>query len=225
MERCADSGPDEGEAMSEHDEREDYDDALEWGPIAPAHTGRGAASVMWMFGLMQLIGTQFWVAFVVTVLVVVHFVDEDMTLVDAWRTVTNFEIYWLTFLGWPIATTCAILVMRGANGLRRFRHYPFAVTAAVLSILSVPFVCLAVAQTIVGIYGALPALASRRPRSLRGRGSREARHFRQQGERSGVSRPMLPSSGGSRRSARHSALPLVPRARTRFTKDSVVHSQ
>jgi hypothetical protein len=138
--------------MSWHDQREDYDDHPELGPMAPPHTGCGVTSVMWVFGLMQFIGTQLWVAFVVTVLVISHFVDDDKTLDDAWRTVTNFEIYWVTFLGWPVATACAILVMRGANCLRQFRHYPLAVSAALLSILSVPFVCLAIVQTIVGIY-------------------------------------------------------------------------
>ena len=30
----------EGEAMNRHDPREDYDDILEWGPLAPEHIAK-----------------------------------------------------------------------------------------------------------------------------------------------------------------------------------------
>jgi hypothetical protein len=138
--------------MSEHDEREDYDDER-WGDqLAPASAVRWPASAMWACGVLQLLCAQVWVGFVVLLLVLIDLVDDDRTLGEVWEKVRREPALWGTFAVWPVATACAVLVIRGANDLRRFRRYWWAVVAAVLTVFSVPVLCLAVLQVPVGAW-------------------------------------------------------------------------
>ena len=147
--------------MTGHDERNDYDD-VRWDghPLAPAAVARWPASAMWGFGVLQLILVQTWTAFVVAILVVTFFVDDDRTVDDVWRAITRNPSLWMSFVGWPLATGCAIVVIRGANSLRRFRHYWWAVTAGFLTLFAIPVLFLAPVQLPLGVW-ALAVLARR----------------------------------------------------------------
>ena len=138
--------------MTDHDERDDYDDER-WGDqLAPTSVVRWPASAMWGFGVLQLILLQTWTAFVVVLLVISHFVDDDRTFADLWQTITRSELLWMSLAGWPFATAGTIAVIWGANSLRRFRHYWWTVTAACLTLFSVPIICLAPIQLPLGIW-------------------------------------------------------------------------
>src|SRR5262249_12105381 len=131
--------------MSEHDPRDDYDDELWKGRLAPQDIVRWPASIMWVFGLLQLIIAQVWFAVLCYVFLMAAF-DERKTLQGVWNDAIRQEEIWLTVLCWPVATACTILVMRAANDLKRFRRYPWVVAGAVLTVLSVPFIYLGVIQ-------------------------------------------------------------------------------
>jgi hypothetical protein len=138
--------------MSDHDPRDDYDDELARGPLAPEHIVRWPASAMWAFGLLQLIFAQMWVALLATTIVLTNFVDDDKTVSEVWDRFKHTEAFWLTLAGWPVATFCTILVMRGGNDLRRFRRYPWVAAGTVLMMLAVPFFYLAVIQLPLGLW-------------------------------------------------------------------------
>jgi hypothetical protein len=148
----AERGPDESEAMSEHDERDDYDDADWVDVLAAKHLVRWPGAAMWTFGVVQLILVQLWIAFIVTMWTLANFVDDDRTFAEAWRTVTNNRALWGSFVLWPIATICACAMIHGANGFRRYDRYSWAVVGAILLSLSVPCPCLLVAQLPFGIW-------------------------------------------------------------------------
>jgi hypothetical protein len=138
--------------MTTHDERQDHDDERWDGhPLAPASVVRWPASAMWGFGLLQLILTQTWIAFLAAIMLV-DVVDNGRTLADVWKLVRKVPLLWLTLIGWPFATIGTILVMRGANELRRFGRYGLAITAAVLTMFAVPVVFLAVIQLPLGVW-------------------------------------------------------------------------
>ena len=138
--------------MSEYDERDDYDDEPRNRPLAPDHVMRWPASTMWAFGLLQLIFTQTIMTFLIVVTVVVNFVDGDKTLADFWAHVTSNPELWLGPLGWLLATAWTAFVIRAANGMRRYQRYWSAVTAAVLTMFSVPFFYLVVIQLPIGVW-------------------------------------------------------------------------
>jgi hypothetical protein len=138
--------------MIDHDQREDYDDIPAWGPLAPEYIVRWPASIMWVFGLLQFIATQLWLAFFAGATLVVHFVDDGKTTGEYWDTMKYEPAFWLTVAGWPVATACTITVMRGANDLKRFRCYPRVVAGATLTLLGIPFFYLAVIQFPLGIW-------------------------------------------------------------------------
>jgi hypothetical protein len=138
--------------VSDQDQRDDYDDDRLHCPLATPEVVRGPASAMWGFGLLQLLLWQTWFAFVICLLVVSHFVDADKTLADLWRTITRSELIWLTLAGWPLATACTIIAIYGANCLRRFRGYRWALTAAILTLASAPVICLLPIQVPLGIW-------------------------------------------------------------------------
>jgi hypothetical protein len=138
--------------VSGHDPREDYDDEPGLGRLAPEQVVRLPASAMWVFGLLQLVGTQLWVGFVAILLLLVELVDHGKPLDDVWDKIEDEPIYWATLLAWPVATACGLFVMRGANDLRRFRHYWRVVAAVVLTLFSVPVVCVGVFQLPIGVW-------------------------------------------------------------------------
>ena len=138
--------------MTDHDERDDYDDERRDRPLAADHIVHWPASTMWAFGLLQLIFTQTIIGFLIVLTVVVNFVDGDETLADFWSHVTSNPELWLIPLGWLVATAWTAFVIWAANGMRRYRRYWFAVTAAVLTMFSVPFFYLAVIQLPIGLW-------------------------------------------------------------------------
>jgi len=129
--------------MSEHDQREDYDDEPDRGPLARKRIVAWPASAMWVLGLMQCIITQFIVAFW-TYLFVRIGLDDGKSLRDLLEEVLANEVALIALACWPMATACTVLVMRGANDLRRFQRYPWVVAAAVMTFLSIPFFYLGV---------------------------------------------------------------------------------
>jgi len=147
----SDCGPIEGEAVSKHDPREDYDDVFDMGPLAPAHIVQWPASMMWVFGLLQLIITQMGMAvFASSILFTI--IDEHRTLGEVWNSTKEQEAILLALPAWPIATVCTIVVMRAANDLKRFRRYPSVFAGAILTFLSLPFFYLGVVQVPLGIW-------------------------------------------------------------------------
>jgi hypothetical protein len=138
--------------VSDHDEREDYDDERWNRPLAPDHVVRLPATVMWAFGLLQLIFAQLILAFLITIKVFADFVDGDQTVAGFWAEFRGEPAYWLVPVGWLLATVWTVLVMRTANNMRRYRRYWAAVAATIMTMCSVPFMYLAVIQFPVGVW-------------------------------------------------------------------------
>lgn len=119
--------------MSEHDEREDYDDEPWRGRPTPEQQVRTPATIIEVFGAVQL-GFSI-LGFVVAVVVIVWGVidppavdAEDMTWYEALAVLAAclFAIAW----NW--------VVVRGAGRMRACRNYRLAVTATVLSFVPLP---------------------------------------------------------------------------------------
>jgi len=115
---------------------------------------------MWVFGVLQFIATQLWMALLISTIIVVEFVDGNQTLGGFWISVKDEWGFWLYLGAWPVATACAIIVTRAANDLKRFRHYQLVVAGAILTLLSVPCIFLGVIQVPLGVW--LIALLLRR---------------------------------------------------------------
>ena len=152
-------GPEQGEAVSEHDPRDDYDDEPWRDRPSPHDLVRLPASMMWVFGLLQLILTQLYAA-VGVVTTVLGWVDDGRGLGDVLRSPAELATMSLIIALWLVATACTIAVMRGANDFKRFRRYPWVVAGAILTLLSIPFFYLAVVSVPLGIW--LLVLLSRR---------------------------------------------------------------
>jgi hypothetical protein len=155
----ADRGPEQGEAVSEHDPRDDYDDEPWRDRPSPHDLVRLPASMMGVFGLLQCILTQLYIG-VGVVTTVLGWVDDGKGVGDVLGSSTDLATMLLLFAAWLMATACTILVMRGASDLTKFRRYPWVVAGAILTLLSLPFVYLAAIQVPLGIW--LIALLSRR---------------------------------------------------------------
>jgi len=145
--------------VSEHDPRDDYDDEPWRDRPSPKDLVRMPASMMGVFGLLQIIITQLYtgVGIATTVL---SFVDDGKGIGDVLRSPMDIATMLLIVAVWLLATACAIVVMCGANDLGRFRRYWWVVAGAVLTLLGVPFFYLAVVQFPLGIW--LIVLLSRR---------------------------------------------------------------
>jgi hypothetical protein len=127
--------------VSEHDEREDYDDEARDRPLAPARVVQWPSVIMWGIGLLQLILTQTWVVFVASVLVI-RGNDDNLTAGEVWDIATGDSLFWTTFAAWPFVTAATFLVMKAGNDFRRFRHFWLVVTGAIIVLLSIPaFFC------------------------------------------------------------------------------------
>ena len=137
--------------MTVHDERDDYDDEPRGRPLAPDHVVRWPANVMWGLGWLQLIFTQFFAVLLVTVEILVNFVDGGKTLADLWRDFEDLDSYYAP-VAWLLMTGCNIFVIRAGNDMRSFRRYWRVVVAAVMTTLAVPFVYFAVFQLPLGIW-------------------------------------------------------------------------
>lgn len=141
--------------MSEHDLREDYDDLHYQGPLARPEVVRWPASIMWVFGLLQLIIVQLWVGFLASILVMTHIVRDNKPWSEVWETATTEETFWISALAWPFLVAGPFVVIRAATHLRRFRRYPLVVAGVILTLLAFPFLYLAVLQLPLGIYLAI----------------------------------------------------------------------
>ncbi len=140
--------------MSEHDQREDYDDKPDRGRLASKEIVAWPASVMWVLGLMQCVFTQVGLVFLACMFVA-EGLDAGKSFGEIWQTAFSEEAEVLTLLAWPIVTACAVLVMQGANDLRRFRRYPLVIASVVLTFLSIPFIYLGVLGIPLSIWLAL----------------------------------------------------------------------
>jgi len=108
--------------MSEHDQREDYDDDPNRGALAPAHIVLWPSSIMWAFGLLQLNFAQLAAAFLI-VLVILSILDGHTSLTESLQEMTKPDGL-LVIILWLATTAGCIIVIRGSNDLRRFRRYP-----------------------------------------------------------------------------------------------------
>jgi hypothetical protein len=129
--------------MSEHDQRDDYDDEPERGRLASKGIVAWPASAMWVFGLMQCVFAQIFVAFW-GYLFVSEGLEEGKSLAEIIQQILAQEEAVVAIVCWPIATACTLVVMQGANNLRRFQRYPLVAIGAVLTFLSIPLIHLGV---------------------------------------------------------------------------------
>jgi hypothetical protein len=133
--------------MSEHDPREDYDDEPWKGQLAPDHVVRWPASAMWVFGLVQLLATVLWFVFGIVLLV-----TGPRDGPAQWPDFFTDEVF-RNLVGIGAAGVVAnLVILRGAAGMHRFRRYPWAITAAVLTLFAVPCFYFAVIMTPFGVW-------------------------------------------------------------------------
>jgi hypothetical protein len=130
--------------VSEHDERDDYDDEPWKGRPSPDRLVQWAARMVWALGLTQLGVT----------LVAAYF--EAMRLLDrvdeAPLQQIEIEEFAAVLLLLTICVALNAVVIYGACRMRRFRHYGWAVTAAAINAVSIPFVPLLVVAAPVSIW-------------------------------------------------------------------------
>ena len=119
--------------MSEHDEREDYDDEPWRGRATPAHLLKLPADLMWSFGLFQL-GVSLFGLFSAVVTGSALILGPRPNSLD-WLKIVSI------YLAPGIVGLCvSIVVMRGSTAMRRGRQYTLAVWAACLTLTSLPCV-------------------------------------------------------------------------------------
>ncbi|HJZ91787.1 MAG TPA: hypothetical protein VKE40_13005 [Gemmataceae bacterium] len=136
--------------MSEHDPRDDYDDAPWKGRVAPEHLIRWPASAMWVFGLVQLI-----LSLLGLVLMTVGVVWRAQEEPDKWASHFLDEDLRVILAAGVFGTIANTVILYGAAGMGRFRRYPWAVSASVLIVFSMPFVYFAVFTVPLGIWALL----------------------------------------------------------------------
>jgi len=157
--------------MSEHDQREDYDDEPWKGRLAPKHFVRWPASAMWAFGLVQLL-----LSIVGLILLGLAVLERAVAGQDnaagSWQSLFLSDDFLIILFVCVIGTTANLVVMRGAAGMGRFRRYSWAVAASVLLVLSVPFIYFAVFTVPLGIW-ALIVLCRRDVRARFGANARK----------------------------------------------------
>jgi hypothetical protein len=130
--------------MTNHDERDDYDDEPWRGRRTPAQQIRTPATIMEVFGAIQL-GLSV-LGFIVAV-VVIGWGVIDPAAVDA-EDMTGYEA-----LAVLVASVLAVVwnwvIVRGAGRMRAGRNYRLAVTAAALSFLPLPlYYCLPISAPV-----------------------------------------------------------------------------
>jgi hypothetical protein len=119
--------------MSGDDQRDDYDDEPDRGPLAPDHIVRWPAALMKLFAILHTILMQ-----LIALLFVLAVIAESLDDFDgALREVFQPEMLLMT-LAWLLATACCAIEIRGASDLRRFRRYPWVVAGATITLLTMP---------------------------------------------------------------------------------------
>jgi len=143
----ADGGFDEGEAVSEHDVRQDYDDEP-WNRRAnPAALVHWPALLMGTFGVIQLVFSIAGCIWLPCALVW-NWVDPEFFNNDGpqWQEV---------LLGTIAFAVCALLnwvIVLGARRLDKFENYRLVVWAIVLSFFSLPFIYCGVMTIPVSVW-------------------------------------------------------------------------
>jgi len=130
--------------VSDHDEREDYDDEPWRGRPTPAQLIRTPATIIEVFGAIQL-GLSV-LGFIIGV-VVIGWGVIDPAAVDA------EDMTWYEALAVLVACVLAVvwnwMIVRGAGQMRSCRNYRLAVTAAALSFLPLPlYYCLPISAAV-----------------------------------------------------------------------------
>jgi hypothetical protein len=139
--------------MSEHDPREDYDDEPWKGRLAPDHVVRWPASAMWVFGLVQLI-----LSLLGLVMIAVGVIWRAQDEPDKWADHFLDEDFRVILAAGAFGTIANLVIMHGAAGMVRFRRYPWAVTASVLIVFSLPFVYFAMFTVPLGVWALIVLL-------------------------------------------------------------------
>lgn len=137
--------------MSEHDEREDYDDLHYTGPLARRGIAGWPGSLMWVFGVVQLIAVQLVLGAVAFLYILMGIVDDGKSVAEVGADVLDSG-NWVGFVAWPVLTAGPIIVIVAANNFRRFRRYQLVVAGAILTLLAFPFFYLAIFQLPLGIW-------------------------------------------------------------------------
>src|SRR5688572_419749 len=112
--------------MSDHDERDDYDDSPWRGRIARADLLDWSAKALWGCAFAQLVAIQIGTA--ILAWAVVNAADEEAVGFGDIRPLA-------CFLGssWFLASTVQVLIMRLSGELRRFRRYRTSVVATLVT--------------------------------------------------------------------------------------------
>ena len=130
--------------MTDHDERDDYDDEPWRVRPTPAQLVRTPATMIEVFGAIQLGLSILGLVFAV---VVVAWGAVDPAAVDA-EDMTWYEASAVLAAG-VLAVVWNWVVVRGAGCMRAGRNYRLSVTAAILSFLPVPlYYCLPISAPI-----------------------------------------------------------------------------
>jgi len=145
MERIADSGSVEGEAMSEHDQREDYDDEPWRGRRTFEMVVKTPSDIMWSLGLFQLLAGFFTTLTAGWAFIEASFGKSPPPSTSPW---TFLVVSIFAILG--IATSAFIL--RGASNMKRFQRYDLAVIASLLTLSSLPCVFALPYSAVIGIW-------------------------------------------------------------------------
>jgi hypothetical protein len=127
-----DGGPVEGEAVSEHDQRDDYDDEPWRGRAVSGRLITLPADLMWSFGWFQ-IAVSLYVLFATGQMVVLWFSGSP-----AGRN-PLVPVILLLLVG-LLGLVVGRLIVRGGRAMRAGRDYPRAVLAACLTFTSLPCV-------------------------------------------------------------------------------------
>lgn len=135
-----DDGPDEGEAVSGHDERDDYDDEPWRKRRLPEELLRTPAAMLSTFAVIQM---GFSALGVIVLLVAVGRALLDPAPADPdWEDLAWYEaaaVVAMVLAGVGAVIVWNWLIIRGAARMRTCRNYRLALAAAFLSILPVPF--------------------------------------------------------------------------------------
>jgi peptidoglycan/LPS O-acetylase OafA/YrhL len=148
----ADGGPQQGEAVSEHDPRDDYDDEPWRSRPKMEAMVQWPASIISAIGMIQLALSVVSVAWMTGVLVW-HWFDPAYF---------NNEVIWYEVLaGIAAALLCVALnwvILRGARALGSFPSYPLAVAGVILFFFSLPFFYCGVVTLPVGVWAVVVLL-------------------------------------------------------------------
>lgn len=142
--------------MTEHDQREDYDDEPVPPGIAPEPL-RAFSNVLWALGLVQLVAAGIGLMFVVCSFISAR-VDGE------YAKYKPQDLYWMLAMS-GVGAAFNVVVMWGAAGMGRCYGYRRSAAAAVLSAFPLPCFYLGVATVPIGLL-ALYQLRKRRVRSL-----------------------------------------------------------